>query len=188
MIAFAAMLLMAALAAWLISTGMAAAPRAYLRFACTLLAALAVAAIGSGALAQSVALLVCAVAPVTLAMAARSLAPGLALGVAALLGLAAALTGLAVLALVPMLIASAVLVAARGSAAKMWASALALAAGGACLATGDLPALMALLSAAVLGISLALRESRRAAVRPLCAARGRLYAARPAPGHATPAR
>ncbi|MBV9991258.1 MAG: hypothetical protein JOZ72_08175 [Alphaproteobacteria bacterium] len=165
MIAFAAMLLMAAAAAALVATGMPAAPRAYLRFACALLAALAAAAAWDGALAVSMALVACATAPAMLAMAARPVAPVLVMGVVAGLGLAAALTGLAVLALAPLLFSALALIAARSASPKMWAASLALAAGAVWFAFGDLPALMAFLSAAVLGIALALRESGRRAGR-----------------------
>jgi hypothetical protein len=120
-------------------------------------------------------------------MAARPLAPVLALGVAALLGIAAALTGLATAALAPMLAACVALAAARSASVKMWASCLALAAGGTCLALGDLPALMTFLSAAVLGISLVLRESGRAGERPARVPRGKTLAKRAA-AHIAPVR
>lgn len=163
---------------------MPAASRAYLRFACALLAALGAAAAWNGALAVSVALVVCATAPAMLAMAARPVAPVLVMGTAAGLGLAAAVTGIAVLALAPLLFSALALIVARGASPKMWAASLALAAGALCFAFGDLPALMAFLSAAVLGIALALREGgRRAApaARRIAHTRGASARARTTP-------
>jgi hypothetical protein len=149
MIAFALMLFFACVAAWIVS------PSAYVRFAGLLYAALAAACAIERHLADSVALIVCAVAPVSLALALmRPSRARFAPGVACVAGIAAAATGIAVLALAPLLIAAAAIAFARRRSPQALAVSLALVAGAASYLSGSLPALMAFSSVGLLGAAL----------------------------------
>jgi hypothetical protein len=149
MIAFAFMLFFACVAGWIVS------PSAYVRFAGLLYAALAVGCAVERHLADSVALIVCAVAPVLLALALMR--PGgarFAPAFACIAGLAAAATGIAVLAFAPLLIASFAIAIARRRSMQALAVSLALVAGAASYLAGSLPALMAFASVGLLGAAL----------------------------------
>lgn len=147
MIAFAAMLFLASVAAWLICAN------PFLRFACVLYAALALSTPMN--LTASVALVVSALAPAMLALSLGRVpfaAPVLA--VATIAGFAAALTGITVLAFAPLLISALAIAVARRRSPQAMAAALALLAGAASFAAGSIPALLAFSSAAVLGLAL----------------------------------
>ncbi len=149
MTAFALMLFFACVAAWIVS------PSAYVRFAGALYAALAAACAVERHLADSVALIVCAVAPVLLALAlVRSSGARFAPAFACVAGMAAAATGIAVLAFAPLLIAAAAIAFARRRSPQALATSLALAAGAASYLAGSLPALMAFSSVGLLGAAL----------------------------------
>lgn len=149
MIAFALMLFLACVAAWIVS------PSPYVRFAGLLYAALAASCAVERQLAGSVALIVCAVAPVLLALALMR--PGVARfapAFACIAGLAAAATGIVVLALAPLLIASVAIAVARRRSMQALAVSLALLAGAASYLAGSLPALTAFSSVGLLGAAL----------------------------------
>ncbi len=149
MTAFALMLFFACIAVWIVS------PSAYVRFAAALYAALAAACAVEPHLAGSVALIVCAVAPVLLALALMR--PGsarFAPAFACIAGLAAAATGIAVLAFAPLLIASVAIAVARRRSPQAVAVSLALVAGAASYLAGSLPALVAFSSVGLLGAAL----------------------------------
>jgi hypothetical protein len=149
MIAFALMLFFACVAAWIVS------PNAYVRFAGALYAALAAACAVERQLAESVALIVCAVAPVSLGLALlRPSGVRFAPGFACIAGLAAAATGIAVLAFAPLLIASLAIAVARRRSMQAIAVSLALIATAASYLAGSLPALMAFASVGLLGAAL----------------------------------
>ncbi len=149
MIAFVLILLLACVAAWIVS------PSAYVRFAGALYAALAAACAVERQLADSVALIVCAVAPVLLALALlHSRRVRLAPAFACAAGMAAAATGIVVLAFAPLLIASAAIAFARRRSPQALATALALVAGAPSYAAGSLPALLTFSSVGLLGAAL----------------------------------
>ena len=149
MIAFALMLFFACVAAWIVSLS------AYVRFAGLLYAALAAACAIERHLADSVALIVCALAPALLALAL--IRPGsarFAPALACVAGMAAAATGIAVLALAPLLVAAAAIAFARRRSPQALAVSFALVACAASYLAGSLPALMAFSSVGLLGAAL----------------------------------
>jgi hypothetical protein len=99
-----------AIAGWMIVTDAAPSARAYLRFACILYAALAVAELAGARMADSVTLLVAAIVPALLAVATYSVfrarvsppLAGLILALCSVAGIAAAGTGLALFAFAPL--------------------------------------------------------------------------------------
>jgi len=114
LLASAAVLLLAAIAAWFVAPAARPAARVDLRFAAILFAALAVAAVAMPSAKSAVALLVLPIALTVLALAAaaaseRAAPAGLAatlLGAVSLAALGAALSGLAALALAPAMAAA----------------------------------------------------------------------------------
>ncbi len=175
MSAFAAMLLCAAVAAWIVAAAAPASARAFIRFAAMLYAALAAANVVDARLADAVALIVSAVAPTMLALAAlrvfhRPPAPSLAavlLVTTCLAGMAAAATGLWLLAFVPLAVSVTVLIVVGSrrlgdsptAAAQTMVSAAAFVAGASAFVTegaGARAALLLFSAAGLLGIALAL--------------------------------
>ncbi len=175
MIALAAMLSAAAIAGWLSVADSSWDVRAYVRFACVLYAALAVAGVSGPPLALSVTLIVCACAPACLAFAVRfalrgSVAPLLiasVLGAVSVAGIMAAATGIAVLAFAPLLFSALAMIAMslrrigdrRAQAIQAIAAACALLAGASAFAAGGVraePALFLFSAAGLLGFALAL--------------------------------
>jgi hypothetical protein len=166
MIAFGFMLFLACVAAWIVSVD------AYLRFAAVLYAALAASC--AAGIADGVAPLVCATAPVMLALAGSSRFAALLLAMAAIAGLAAAATGIAVLAFAPLLAAAVSIAVVRRRSVQSFAVSLALIASAASYMAGSLPGLIAFSSAAVLGTALqAPVEKKRDAARGLAIRRAR---------------
>jgi len=175
MIALAVMLLAAAMAGWLAVAGASWDVRTYLRFACVLYAALAIASVAGLSLAWSVTLIVSASAPVFLALATRfafrgPVTPLLIATVlipASLAGILAAATGVAMLAFAPLLLSVIAIIAIslrrvgdlRAQVIQVIAGACALLAGASAFAAGGVraePALFLFSAAGLLGISLAL--------------------------------
>jgi len=167
MIAFGLMLFFACVASWIVSASF------YLRFASVLYAALAVAA--GTKIADGAAPIVCAIAPVMMALAlvrSRLAAPLLAMSVMA--GLAGAATGIAVLAFAPLLAAAITIAVAGRRSLQSLAVSLALVASAASYIAGSLPGLIAFSSVAVLGAALqAPVEKKRDAANGLAIRRAR---------------
>lgn len=154
MIAFAAMLSFAAVAALMLSEGVAR--RVYLAFACLLYMVLGAAGALDARLAGSVALIVVSLAPAMLATALRPVAPAAVLPLAAACGIGAAMTGLLSLAFAPLLVSAAAMMLVRPGSVRIWASSLALVASAASFAAP--PAFFAFSAAALLGTVLALKS------------------------------
>jgi hypothetical protein len=177
MIAFAVMLFAAASAGWAIAAGLRGGARAYARFAFALYAALAVAIGIDARLANSVVLIVSAVAPLLFVLALKDAArrplatalASLALAAGCMAGMAAAVTGIAALAFGPLLLSviATIAVALRDwrerpvatvqaavAAAALLAGASSFVAGG----TAALAALCAFTSAGLLGAALSLTQ------------------------------
>lgn len=164
-------LFVSAVAAWRLAAGLAPRARIYLRFACVLLAALAVAApvrLGDSA---ALFLLPLASASLVLSASARFARPFGALGASLVLvaslasGLAAAIFGFALLALAPVMLAALAIVALslQGLAVTACLSGLALVAADLVfLEQGAGAGLMLFAAAALLGLSQLLRSSSSA--------------------------
>ncbi|HVV65823.1 MAG TPA: hypothetical protein VHC42_10160 [Rhizomicrobium sp.] len=189
MSAFALTLAAAAVAGWIVLSGARAASRAYGRMACALVAALAAAWGIDPRLAQSVTLIVSAVAPVLIAAAAlarfrRPPAPAaasLALALAAAAGILSSASGVTALAFAPFLIATLAAIAAALRALRrdpavaiqfIGACCALLAAASAFLAHGPSaePSLLLFYAVGVLGSALSLARRSAALVdqpRPL---------------------
>jgi hypothetical protein len=163
------------IAGWMIVTDAPPSARAYLRFACILCAALAVAEFAGARLADAVTLLVAAIVPALLAIATYSVfrtrvpspLAGLVLALCSIAGMAAAGTGLALFAFAPLLAAvlAMMVTALRGfndmrlRSMQAMASAIALLAGASVYAGGgaNAPAALVLFFAAgLLGCALVL--------------------------------
>lgn len=183
---FAFALVLSAAMTWLVSASVRPLPRAYLRFACVLYGALAIAGLmtgsseATGAFARAVALVVCVLAPCILSLALiatfrKAVSPALAamlLALACLGALAAAVTNWAALGVVPLVVALGAAAAAllRTRARNPIASLQGLAAslGFLCAASSLMvegaaePAALDLFSAAgLLGAALALSRASR---------------------------
>jgi hypothetical protein len=183
MIAFAAFLLAAALASWLIVAGVAQTARAYGRFAFALYAALAIAIAADARLADSVALLVCAVAPMMLALALTCVVRGristvfasAVLALASVAGIAAAATSLAALSFAPLLLCVVAMIAGAlpgwrkspFAVAQTIASSVALLAGASAYVEGGAAGqarLCAFSAAGLLGVALSVARGSDVAV------------------------
>jgi hypothetical protein len=186
MIAFAAMLLAACCAGWIMVAGISPAARAYARFAFSLYAALALAAGIDSRLADSVALIVSAVAPLLFVLALADVVKrpiasafaSLALGTACLAGMIAAATGVAALALGPLLLSVVAMIAVvlrdwrsdRSATIQAAVSAGALLAGASAFAAGGSLAratLCAFTSAGLLGAALAMNRRSHGVVEQM---------------------
>jgi hypothetical protein len=183
MIAFAAMLLAAAFAGWIVVADISSLPRAYARFAFVLYAALAVAIAADVRLADSVTLIVSSVAPMLLAFAVadvvrKPVATAFASVIMAsvcISGLVAAALGYASLAFAPLLFAIVGTIAVMLTvwretgrvAIQIIISACALLAGASAAvsheATGQ-AALCAFTSAGLLGVALSMTQISNAVV------------------------
>lgn len=167
MIAFAAMLLAASIAAWIVVT--AAPLRIYVRVACGLYAMLAATQALDDGLTEQVTLFVMAAAPAMLALAATRVTPVpmvLSCGIAVAAGIGAAVFGVAPLAFASLLASASAIAAARRRVPLALAAAVALVAGAASFAAGGaeaLPALLAFSSAALIGIALVVASDRAVA-------------------------
>lgn len=183
MIALAIMLVAATLAGWLAVAEASWSTRAYVRFACVLYAALAVASAVGAQIALSVTLIVSALAPVFLALAARFAFRGpfassliaAMLVIACVAGIMAAATGVVTLAFAPLLLSVIAMIATglhrfvdlRAQAIQMIAGSCALLAGASVFTAGGVraePALLLFSAAGLLGISLALAPRLNAVV------------------------
>ena len=177
MIAFAAMLLAACCAGWIMVAGVPRAARAYARFAFSLYAAMALAAGIDARLADSVGLIVSSVAPLLFVLAladgvkrpVASAFASFALGTVCLAGMIAAATGVAALALGPLLLSVVAMIAVvlrdwrsdRNATVQAAMSAGALLAGASAFAAGGglaLATLCAFTSAGILGAALAMNR------------------------------
>jgi hypothetical protein len=172
MIAFAVMLLAAAVSGWSLVAAMPPLARAYARFACVLYAALAAAIAVDARLAYSVALIVSAVAPALLALAiANVLRKPIATAFASLVmaafciaGMAAAVTGIAALAFGPLLLSIVAMIALtlqewridRLATIQSIASAGALLAGASAFVDGSMVGFCAFAAAGLLGAALSM--------------------------------
>lgn len=179
MIVFAAMLLIAAVAASAIVEGAPPVARAYARFAFVLYAALAVAMAAAMRFAGAVALIVCALAPALLAFASsaairkppRSAVVSLALAFSCCAGMAAAVTGIAALALGPLLVSVISMIAValanrrttRAAMIQAVVAAVTLLCGASALVDGAAAApaaLAAFTSAGLIGVALSIVRDR----------------------------
>ena len=170
----------ASLAAWIVSAATPFSVRAYIRFACALYATLAVAVMADGALGDAVTMIVSAVAPMMLALAAlaafRAKSPAtlaaIVLALACVAGMLAAATGVAAFAFAPLGLGVIAMIAASlrrigdapAAALQLFASALSFFAGAAAGAAGSLPALMIFSAVGLFGAALALTKASAAAV------------------------
>ena len=170
MIAFAVMLLAAAVAGWIIVAGLSHVARAYARFAFVLYAALAAAIVVDARLADSVALIVSAVAPALLALAVANVLrrpvatvlASLVMAASCIAGMAGAATGIAALAVGPLLLSVVAMIAvtlrdwrnSRLATFQTIASAVALLAGASAFVDDGLAALCAFTAAGLLGVAL----------------------------------
>ncbi len=180
MIALAVMVAAAAIAGWLSIADASREVRVYVRFACVLYAALAVASMGGAPLQLSVTLIVCACAPTCLAVAVRfafrgpvaASAIAFVLGTACVAGMVAAGTGIAVLAFAPLVGSVLSMIAMslrriadlRAQVIQAIAAACALLAGASAFAAGGVraePALFLFSAAGLLGAALALAPRSR---------------------------